>query len=102
MTTWRARRTTTTAWPSSRRSSRLRARDGRAALAAAKRVNLEQDSDLQDLYVLSMALDLGGDHGAARFARDHICAGKDYLMKPLLLLQLAREGNAVCPAGGPQ
>jgi len=80
----------------------LRARDGRAALAAAKRVNLEQDSDLQDLYVLSMALDLGGDHGAARFARDHICAGKDYLMKPLLLLQLAREGTRCAPAGGPQ
>ncbi|HEX7603510.1 MAG TPA: nuclear transport factor 2 family protein [Polyangiaceae bacterium] len=80
----------------------LRARDGRAALAAAKRVNVEQDSDLQDLYVLSMALDLGGDHGAARFARDHICAGKDYLMKPLLLQQLAREGTRCPPAGGPQ
>lgn len=74
----------------------LRANDGRAALAAAKRVNVEQDTDLQDLYVLAMALDAGGDHGAARFARDRICAGKDYLMKPLILLQLAQEG-AQCP-----
>jgi hypothetical protein len=80
----------------------LRARDARAALAAAKRVNVEQDSDLQDLYVLSLALDLGGDHGAARFARDHICAGRDYLMKPLIMEQLAREGTRCAPAGGPQ
>jgi hypothetical protein len=78
----------------------LRASDGRAALAAAKRVNVEQDSDLQDLYVLGMALDAGGDHGAARFARERICSGKDDLMKPLILLQLAQEGVRCPPTGG--
>ena len=77
----------------------LRADDGRAALAAAKRVNVEQDSDLQDLYVLAMALDAGGDHGAARFTRDRICSGKEYLMKPLILLQLPQE--ACRPVGSP-
>jgi hypothetical protein len=74
----------------------LRAGDGRAALAAARRVNAEQDSDLQDLYVLAMALDAGGDHDAARSARERICSGKDYLMKPLILLQMAQEGTQ-CP-----
>lgn len=79
----------------------VRARDGRAALAAARRVNVDQDSDLQDLYVLAMALDVGGDHAAARYTRERICAGREYLMKPLIVAQLAREGATCPPAAAP-
>jgi hypothetical protein len=68
--------------------------DGKGALAASRRVDVEKDSDLQDLYVIASALDLGGDHEGARKTRERICTGRAYLMKPLILRAMAREGHA--------
>jgi ATP/maltotriose-dependent transcriptional regulator MalT len=65
---------------------------GPEAIAAAKRVDVEKDDDLQDLYVIALAFDAGGDHESARAVRRRICAGNDYLMKPIILARLAAEG----------
>jgi len=72
----------------------VRKGDGNHAKVAAKRVDLEHDSDLQDLYVIALALDLGGDLAGAQNVRARICSGREYLMKSLILRQLAREGHA--------
>jgi hypothetical protein len=72
----------------------VRKNDGNHATLAAKRVDIEQDSDLQDLYVIALALDLGGDLAGAQNVRARICSGREYLMKPLIVRQLAREGHA--------
>lgn len=72
----------------------VRKNDGNHAKMAAKRVDVEKDSDLQDLYVISLAMDLGGDSAGAQNVRARICSGPVYLMKPLIVRQLAREGHA--------
>jgi hypothetical protein len=72
----------------------VRKNDGNHAKLAAKRVDIEHDSDLQDLYVIALALDLGGDSAGAQNVRARICSGHEYLMKPLIVRQLAREGHA--------
>ena len=74
----------------------VRKGDGNHAKLAAKKVDVEQDSDLQDLYVIALALDLGGDAEGAQNVRARICSGHEYLMKPLILRQMAKEGHA-CP-----
>ncbi len=45
--------------------------DGRrdAALAAAKRVDLAADDDMEDLYLVAVAFDAGGDHATAEVVR---------------------------------
>ena len=63
------------------------------AAAAARRVDVEKDEDLQDLYVILRALDSNGEHEAAEAIVTRICAGHVYLMKPLIVAQLAREGR---------
>ncbi len=75
----------------------LRAGMGREAAQAARRVDVERDEDLQDLYVIARAFDANGEHAAADAVVARICAGHTYLMKPLIVLQLAREGRK-CPA----
>lgn len=75
----------------------VRKGDGAHAKLAAERVDMTKDEDLQDLYVIALALDLGGDPVGAQNARARICSGHVYLMKPLLVRQLAREHHA-CPA----
>jgi hypothetical protein len=65
---------------------------GPEAVAAAKRVDVDKDDDLQDLYVIALAFDAGGDAERARAVRKRICAGNDYLMKPIILARLASEG----------
>jgi len=70
--------------------------DRKTALLASRRVDVDKDSDLQDLYVIAGALDLGGDHEAAKRVRTKICSGRSYLMKPLIVQAMAREGNR-CP-----
>jgi hypothetical protein len=40
-----------------------------AALAAAKRVDPEKDDDVEDLYIVVVGLEAGGDHQAAEAAR---------------------------------
>jgi hypothetical protein len=66
---------------------------GKEAAEAARRVDVDKDEDLQDLYVISRALDAHREHDAADAIVARICAGHLYLMKPLILAQLAREGR---------
>jgi hypothetical protein len=73
-----------------------RRKNGEASIKAAKLVDVEKDSDLQDLYVIALAFDTGGEEATAKGVRERICKGNDYLMKPLILAQLKREGF-VCP-----
>jgi hypothetical protein len=72
----------------------VRAGDAKAALAAAKRVDVDNDVDLQDLYVLALAYDLAHDHARAETLRKRIRDGKDYLMKPLIVRQLDADATA--------
>ena len=69
---------------------------GPEAVLAAKRVDVDKDDDLQDLYVIALAFDSAGDAERARAVRLRICAGNDYLMKPIILARLATEGFR-CP-----
>lgn len=73
-----------------------RRNDGPTAKQAATLVDVDTDSDLQDLYVIALALDAGGDAARAREVRLRVCRGNAYLMKPLLVTQMKREGFA-CP-----
>ncbi len=73
-----------------------RRHDGRAARIAAHGADIAKDSDLQDLYVIAGALDAGGDHENAAKVRVRICGGRDYLMKPIIVRELAKEGHP-CP-----
>lgn len=71
----------------------VRAKNAKGALEAAKRVDVEKDDDLQDLYVLALAFDLGNDHARAEAMRARIRSGNDYLMKPLLVRQLEADAK---------
>jgi hypothetical protein len=70
------------------------------AMATAARVDVDKDSDLQDLYVIALAFDAGGDRPRAQAVRERICKGNEYLMKPLILQQMHREGFD-CPMPAP-
>jgi hypothetical protein len=72
---------------------------GKEAAEAARRIDVDKDEDLQDLYVISRAFDAHGEHAAADAVVARICAGHAYLMKPLILAQLAREGRKCGPRG---
>lgn len=50
--------------------------DRAAALAAARRVNLEDNGDLEDLYLAALAFEAGGDAATAKRIRDQIRAAK--------------------------
>jgi hypothetical protein len=52
----------------------VHAGDKRAALAAAKRVKLALNDDVEDLYLTQMAFDAGGDAAGAQAVRDHIAS----------------------------
>jgi hypothetical protein len=67
--------------------------DRRAAAAAARQVDAK-DRDLQDLYIVVLALSAAGDRVGAAKVLARICAGGDGLMKPLVLRALAGEGHA--------
>ena len=67
--------------------------DGAAARAAASAVNLVKDSDLQDLYVVALALEAGGDATGAEKVRAQIRKGPRYPMKPLILQQMVRDAT---------
>ncbi len=71
----------------------LQAGKGKEAAAAARRVDVEKDEDLQDLYVIARAFDANGEHAEADSVVARICSGHLYLMKPLILAQLAHEGR---------
>jgi len=71
-----------------------RRHQGKAAAAEARKVDVAKDDDLQDLYVIALALDEGGDRDAAQRVRERICGAKEYLMKPLITRAMASEGHA--------
>jgi hypothetical protein len=60
----------------------------REALAAARRVNVEADGDVQDLYVLALAFDVAKETAQAEAIRKRIVGAKGYLMKPLIVHQI--------------
>jgi len=72
----------------------VRRHQGKLALAEARKVVVEKDPDVQDLYVLSLALDAGGDREGAARVRAIVCAAGEYLMKPLIVRAMAAEGHA--------
>jgi hypothetical protein len=77
----------------------LQSKKTKDAATAAKKVDVEKDTDVQDLYVIARALEGSpdkSDKDAAARAQAKICAAKPYLMKPLILAQRKREGHA-CP-----
>ena len=79
----------------------LRKGDGHAAGTAAKKVDVDKDDDLQDLYVLSRAFEASGDAVAAERTRQRICKGHDYLMKPLIVRALSAEHHPCAPVRPP-
>jgi hypothetical protein len=62
--------------------------DGARAISEAKKVDASKDDDLQDLYVLQLAYDLGGDAATATALRRTIAKGNEYPMKPVILQRL--------------
>jgi hypothetical protein len=66
---------------------------GKQAATLGKKVDLEKDSDVQDLYVLARAYEAAGEKDLAVTANTKICAAKSYLMKPLIVAQRKREGH---------
>ncbi len=65
-----------------------------AAREAAKKVDLDKDSDLQDLYVVALALEAGGDAEGAWAARARIRGSKNvYLMRPLIVRRMDRDAK---------
>ncbi len=65
--------------------------DGAAARAAAATVNVAEDGDVQDLYVIARALEAGGDADGAAAVRAKIAAAPPYPMKPLIMRQIAKD-----------
>ena len=72
----------------------VRRNNGKQALEAASRVNPETDTDLQDLYVLSLAYDSAKQPARAEEIRRRIRDAKEYLMKPLIVRQMDAERAA--------
>jgi hypothetical protein len=69
-----------------------RARDGAAAREAAGRVDLTKNDDIQDLYVIALALEAGGDVAGAAALRQRIRASAvEYPMKPIILLRMEMD-----------
>ncbi len=72
----------------------VRAKNAKEAVVAAKKVDVDKDGDLQDLYVLALAFELGGDRARAESIRSRIRSGNEYLMKPLIVRQLDADAKA--------
>jgi hypothetical protein len=66
--------------------------DGRRedALAAARRVQIESNGDLEDLYLTAVAFAAAGDLASARRVHDKIRAAPVYLARPIMLGWLER------------
>jgi len=60
-------------------------RDKERALAAAKRVNLKENDDVEDLYLAGIAFEAGGDAAAAEEVRRRIRAAPAYLAVPIVV-----------------
>jgi tetratricopeptide (TPR) repeat protein len=71
-----------------------------AALAAAKRVDLTKDDDMEDLYLVAVALDVGGDHSAAQSIRQSIRNGPPLRMSRAIMtrwIDLDAKGGGFTP-----
>jgi hypothetical protein len=68
--------------------------DGAAARTAAATVNVAEDGDVQDLYVIARALEAGGDADGAAAVRAQIAAAPPYAMKPLIMRQIEKDKAA--------
>jgi hypothetical protein len=65
-----------------------------AALQAAKRVDPAKDDDLEDLYLVVIGLEAGGDHAAAEAVRKVIRQpGGAYLARPIMLRWLDHDAK---------
>jgi hypothetical protein len=74
----------------------LQAKKAKDAVTAAKKVDAEKDTDVQDLYVIARALEGSADKAdkeAAARVNAKICGANAYLMKPLIVAQRKREGH---------
>ncbi len=73
-----------------------------AALAAAKRVDPAKDDDLEDLYLVVIGLEAGGDHAAAEAVRRVMRQpGGVHLARPIMLRWLDLDANAARGAKAP-
>jgi hypothetical protein len=74
----------------------LRTGEAKKAAAAAAKVDVEKDGDVQDLYVIVRAFELAGDTTRAARVQARLCDAPRYLMKPLVVAARAKEKHA-CP-----
>jgi hypothetical protein len=66
-----------------------------AALTAARRVDPAKDDDLEDLYLVVVGLEAGGDHAAAEAVRRRMRQpGNVYLARPIMLRWLDHDAKA--------
>jgi hypothetical protein len=66
-----------------------------AALRAAKKVNPAKDDDLEDLYLVVVGLEAGGDHVAAEAVRERMRQPGDvHLSRPIMLRWLDQDAKA--------
>ena len=71
-----------------------------AALAAAKRVDPAKDDDVEDLYLVVVGLEAGGDHAAAEAARRVMRRqGGVHIARAIMLRWLDLDTNAPGPRG---
>jgi hypothetical protein len=64
-----------------------------AALEAAKKVDPAKDDDLEDLYLVVVGLEAGGDHAAAEAVRQRMRRpGSVYLARPIMLRWIEQDG----------
>jgi hypothetical protein len=74
--------------------------DRAAALAAARRVDASKDDDIEDLYLVQMGLDYGGDADGAAAVRERIAKLDDVsIAYPIMAMWTARDLGAA--KGGP-
>jgi hypothetical protein len=65
-----------------------------AALKAARRVDPEKDDDIEDLYLVVIGLEAGGDHARAEVVRRKIRQpGPVHLSRPIMLRWLERDAK---------
>jgi hypothetical protein len=74
--------------------------DGSAARAAARRVNVSDDDDVEDLYITQMALDIGGDSAGAVAVRKKIERSQEvYLAVPIIASWLQSDMSSAIGGG---
>jgi hypothetical protein len=71
-----------------------------AALQAARRVDPAKDDDLEDLYLVVVGLDAGGDHAAAEAVRQRMRQSTGvHLARPIMLRWVERDAKGARARG---